>query len=339
MPEVPERKFEAGVSDERARAIRYVDKKWVNGTILHYYFFTIGNNAGAKRQVDLVREAFDIWRDVGIGLQFQEVDEITDAEVRIGFRKGDGAWSYVGRDVIDIPGQQERTMNFGWDLTRDPRGLDTPVHEIGHTLGYPHEHQNPFSGIVWNEQKVLDYFAGAPNNWSGASTRRNVLRKLPPSSVEGSIWDPDSVMHYDFGPGMIKKPKRYQNGLRPKLGLSELDKKQVRLFYPPINDDNNDELVPFATSMLSLEPAGQRNYTIRPTETREYSIQTFGQSDTVMVLFENDNGDLKYLAGDDDSGSSRNASLSQWLDKSKTYTLRIRLYSNHASGDTAVMVW
>ena len=48
----------------------------------------------------------------------------------------------------------ERTMNFGWDLTTS-YGHDTALHEIGHTLGFPHEHQNPTAGIVWNEPAVL----------------------------------------------------------------------------------------------------------------------------------------------------------------------------------------
>jgi len=33
-------------------------------------------------------------------------------------------------------------------------GLDTAVHEIGHSLGFPHEYQNPKAGIVWNEEAV-----------------------------------------------------------------------------------------------------------------------------------------------------------------------------------------
>ena len=31
-------------------------------------------------------------------------------------------------------------MNFGWDLTQ-PGEIDTALHEIGHTIGFPHEHQ------------------------------------------------------------------------------------------------------------------------------------------------------------------------------------------------------
>ena len=339
MPQVPERTFSPDVSQYREQLIRMIDKKWVNGTKLRYYFFESGSYSAGNDQKDLVREGFGIWEDVGIGISFEEVSDINEAEVRIGFLSGDGAWSYLGRDVIDIPGQNERTMNFGWDLTTDRRGVDTPVHEIGHTLGFPHEHQNPFAGIVWDEEAVYDYFGGPPNNWPRQTTFHNVLRKLSRGEVEGSEWDPDSIMHYGFPAGLIEKPDQYRNGLIPELGLSERDIEQVRRFYPPLDDKSYPELKPFQSQPLSLAPAEQKNFVINPAGTREYSIQTFGRSDTVMVLFEDQNGDLKYVAGDDDSGTSLNARISTRLYQGRKYVLRIRLYLNYASGDTAVMMW
>ena len=339
MPEVPERTFDPDVSANRARLIRYISKKWVNGTKLRYFFFNSSSLSGEHAQKELVREGFKVWEDVGIGISFEEVTNISEAEIRIGFLIGDGSWSYVGRDVIDIPGQYERTMNFGWDLTRDPRGVDTPVHEIGHTLGFPHEHQNPFAGIEWDEEAVYNYFGGPPNNWPRQTTHHNVLRKLPASTVEGSDWDPDSVMHYGFPSGLILKPEAYRGGIRPKGGLSEDDIAEARRFYPPIDDNRNSKLKRFQFEFLSLSPAEQKNFTIEPESTDDYTIQTFGRSDTVMVLFEEVNGQLRFVAGDDDSGTSLNARIETRLYPGKRYVLRIRLYANYASGDTGVMMW
>ena len=76
-----------------------------------------------------------------------------------------------------------------------------------------------------------------------------------------------------------------------------------------------------------------------PSQTRDYKIQTFGESDTVMVLFEDQDGDLKFIDGDDDSGTNLNSSISSRLDQGRKYVLRIRLYSNFGIGDTAVMLW
>ena len=339
MPQVPERTFEQNFSQSRERLIRLIGKKWVNGTKLRYYFFGSGSWAGASEQKNLVREGFEVWKDVGIGISFEEVSDISEAEIRIGFLGGDGSWSYLGRDVIDIPGQNERTMNFGWDLTRDPRGVDTPVHEIGHTLAFPHEHQNPFAGIKWDEEAVYEYFGGSPNFWDRQTTFYNVLRKLSPGEVDGSDWDADSIMHYGFPAGLIEEPVKYSGGIQPALGLSQPDIDQVRLFYPTLDERSYPELKPLQSQTLSLASAEQKNFVILPSQTRNYEIQTFGESDTVMVLFEDQDGDLKFVDGDDDSGTDLNSSISTRLYQGRKYILRIRLYSNFGSGDTAVMLW
>lgn len=339
VPPTPRRVLGPGVSADRARLIQLVSKKWVNGTKLRYCFFQRGPEAGGESQKECVREGFDVWEKVGIGIRFEEVEDLGAAEIRIGFVRGDGAWSYIGRDAIDIPGQNERTMNFGWDLDEDPRGADVPVHEIGHALGFPHEHQNPYAGIVWDEEAVYRYFGGPPNNWGREVTEANILRKLAPSEVQGTQWDPDSIMHYEFAAGLILQPERYRNGLRPHGGLSPHDIAQVKAFYPPHDDDNNPELKPLRSRLLDLAPAQQANFTILPPATREYTIQTFGRSDAVMVLFEDHDGDLRYVQGDDDSGTERNVRITARLIAGQRYVLRTRLYSSFGTGEVAVMMW
>jgi hypothetical protein len=241
--------------------------------------------------------------------------------------------------VIDVPGQNERTMNFGWDLRTDPRGVDVPVHEIGHTLGFPHEHQNPFAGLVWDEDAVYQYFGGPPNNWPRQTTEFNILQKLSPAEVEGTQWDPDSIMHYAFSAGLILQPEKYREGLTPQGGLSPRDLAQARAFYPPLDDSTNPELKPFRSQSLNLAPAQQANFTIAPMATREYNLQTFGGSDVVMVLFENQNGDLKYVAGEDDSGTDGNARITARLVAGRRYVLRVRMYSSFGAAEIALMLW
>ncbi|MFG6104157.1 M12 family metallopeptidase [Leptothoe sp. EHU-05/26/07-4] len=337
LPKVPPREFDANVSAERAELILLTGNKWVNGTKLHYYFFEDDFWGADSDQKDLVRKGFEIWKDVGIGLSFEEVSSPDDAEVRIGFQRGDGYWSYLGTYVLRI-GQAERTMNFGQDLTRDPRRENVAVHEIGHTLGFPHGHQNPFAGIVWDREAVIKEFSGPPNNWPLETIERNILDKLPRSQVEGSEWDPNSIMHYAFEAGLILQPEEYQDGLTPEPGLSDTDREQVRRFYPP-NTPIFTELKPFELQRLSIAPGQQRDFSIAPTATRTYTIQTFGSSDVVMVLFEEENGDYRYVAGDDDSGWDRNAQLSVRLYSGRRYVLRIRMYYEWASGESSVMLW
>jgi hypothetical protein len=326
------------LSGDRVRLIEDVGKKWVNGTKLRYYFFSDGAWEGGNDQQDIVRKGFDVWKEVGIGLDFEETTSISEAEVRIGFLRGDGSWSYIGRDILSQAGPAERTMNFGWDLRTDPRGVDVPVHEIGHTLGFPHEHQNPFSGIVWNEQAVYEYFGQPPNSWPRDTTFNNILRKLSPNEVQGTNWDPDSIMHYAFATGLIQKPDQFALGLTPHGGLSESDRDQALRFYPHQDADAFSELAPFQSEKLSLGEAEQKDFVIEPSSTRDYVVQLFGGADAVMVLFEDQEGDLKYVKGDDDSGTPRNARLDVRLQKGRRYVLRIRNYVNYG-GESAVMIW
>ena len=103
-------------------------------------------------------------------------------------------------------------MNFGWNINvSGSNGLDTALHEIGHAIGFHHEHQNPNAGIVWNEDAVYDYFARTQTPpWDKAKTDHNILNKIDPLTVDGSDWDPNSIMHYSFRRGLIREPVRYQ---------------------------------------------------------------------------------------------------------------------------------
>ncbi len=330
----------ASMPIDRQRAIMVGAPKWVNGTVLHYAFFgTDDTPAWAPAddaQMDAVRAAFQIWKDVGIGLEFQEVDDLGEAEVRIGFDQSDGSWSALGREILKRA-VTERTMNFGWDLTTS-WGKETTVHEIGHTLGMPHEHQSPFSGIVWDEEVVYTSFEGPPNEWPRDQTFYNVLRKLDAAQVEGSKWDPSSVMEYPFPAGLILEPEAYRGGIEAPEGISQLDIEWMRSWYPG-DQAAPEKLIPFKSVQLELDPKQQADFTIAPPASRTYEIATFGAADTVIVLFERVDGELRYLAGDDDSGEDRNAHLSLKLFQGREYVLRVRLYWAGQSGQTAVMYW
>lgn len=339
-PPQPPLALPASMPRGRRRALMVGASKWVNGTVLRYAFFDGETNPAwapvGEAQLAAVRQAFEDWKETGIGLDFEEVEELDEAEVRIGFDQGDDSWSAIGRDVLGV-GVNERTMNLAEDPTT-PYGRTTALHEIGHTLGMPHEHQSPFSGIVWDTQAVYTYFAGPPNEWTHRETDENVLEKLDPAQVEGSEWDPESIMEYIIESGLILEPVAYQGGINPPGTISTLDIQWMTTWYPGLFAQPK-KIDAFKSVPLSLAAKQQADFAISPPASRTYEIGTFGSGDTVAVLFEKVDGKLRYVSGDDDGGEDRNARLNLKLLKGREYVLRVRVVWAGQSGETAVMYW
>ncbi|HEY6643369.1 hypothetical protein [Povalibacter sp.] len=283
-----------------------------------------------------MRTAFAQWKALGIGLEFQEVTQLSEAEVRIGYSTADGeSASAVGREILDVA-LNEPTTVYGWSLTTQ-YGSGTALHEIGHVLGMEHEHQNPFAGIKWHEQAVYDALAAPPNNWDHDTTYHNIIERLSPQQVQGSKWDPDSIMEYEFEPGLIDVPDKYDiNGLFPPGTISAADRQWALQWYPALKS-RMTTLEPFEAVSFNLAAGQQIDFSITPAASRKYTIETKGASDTLLVLFEQIDGEPRFVAGDDDSGEDRNASITHKLFKGRTYIVRLRLYYPGQSGTTSLM--
>ena len=330
-----------GVSDKRARLLIINASKWMNGSTMTYAFFTTpAKFAAPTPQLNSVRAAFAEWKALGIGLSFTEVASVADAQIRIGFDQTDGSWSYIGTDNSNIA-QTDRTMNFGWDLTTT-YGHTTALHEIGHAIGFPHEHQNPKGGIVWNEPAVYASLGGPPNNWPHDETFHNIIEKIAADTVQASVWDPNSVMHYQFEAGLILKPVKYKNGLTPKGGLSPRDKLWARAFYPVVPGGAPARMDLFQSQTLSLKTHEQADFQFTAPAARSYTFRTFGTADTVLAVTRKQadkTAATETLAQDDDGGHERNSEVKVDLEKGEKVNVQVRMRFVEKSGEAAVMVF
>ena len=330
-----------GVSAARARLLLLTVSKWMNGTTLTYAFFAApAKLAGPTVQMNAVRAAFAEWKALGIGLSFTELSSIADAQIRISFDQLDGSWSYIGTDNLTIA-PNKATMNFGWDLTT-AYGHSTALHEIGHAIGFPHEHQNPKGGIVWDEPAVYASLAGPPNEWSREETFHNIIEKINPDTVQSSVWDPNSVMHYQFEKGLILKPAKYKTGLTPKGGLSARDRKWTREFYPPLPSGSPAKIGLFQSQALKLKPHEQADFQFVAPAARSYTFRTFGVADTLLAVSRKaaTKGKATEVIGqDDDGGEERNAELTIKLKKGEKVDVKVRMRFIEKAGEAAVMVF
>lgn len=111
------------------------------------------------------------------------------SQIRVSFGRGEGNWSYVGRNNKRIPPNQ-KTMNI------DDLVPYVVMHEFGHAIGLQHEHMHPSVPIVWDEGAVIADMAA--QGWSEAMTRENILTRYGSSAA--CVGDPqfnrDSIMMY-----------------------------------------------------------------------------------------------------------------------------------------------
>lgn len=331
QPPRVKRKFAKDIRPERKKIIIVNSTQWANGTEIKYMFLE-----GAKKQQDVVRAAFKAWEKLGIGISFREVKSAEESMVRIGFDFEDSSWSSVGRDVLTVS-KSERTMNFAIDLT-DEEGMSTALHEVGHTLGFDHEHQSPYAGITWDEKAVYKSLGGDPNFWSKKDTKLQIIDKLPRKEVKGTNWDPQSIMHYAFEEGLILKPVKYRKGISPPGTISKRDIIRVKKIYPKQNPSSYKKLrynKPFTFNALSGE---QFDFVFTAPHTKSYTFESSGKLDTVMVVYEIEGKQKHYMLGDDDSGFDKNSRIKLPCVKGREYLVNLKVTYSPEGGGGAIQV-
>lgn len=145
------------------------------------------------------------------------------ANVRIESHPNKGNWSAIGNGALSVP-RPDPTANIA-----DVSLFWVWLHEIGHALGFLHEHQSPKIDMQWLVEAVYAYYAqlGKNKDWVMGNLFWIYEQAL---ATEG---DPKSIMFYWLAPGLSAK---FPQGTTLNTELSELDKAGARMLYPQESD-------------------------------------------------------------------------------------------------------
>jgi hypothetical protein len=198
-------------------------KYWGNKGVRLTVGFLDNPVADLRARIISHMNAWGSWSNV----QFSETT--TNPQVRIARTAGDGYWSYLGTDILQIPTAQP-TMNLDSFTmnTADSEFYRVIRHETGHTLGFPHEHMRQEIVDRIDRAKAIAYFS-ATQGWSEAQIIAQVLTPLANSALIATAHaDTNSIMCYWLPASIMKDGIAVAGG----TDIDNLDAQFASSVYP-----------------------------------------------------------------------------------------------------------
>jgi len=206
--------------------------KWRNGATIRYGFLMQNPPTWMESQ-DI--KAFDAalaeWLQPPCGIRFEKTTKLAHAQVRVRVKLTAPLRSRVGTEALEVTDPTKPTVSFNRYLnSRDGRLM--ALHEIGHILGFHHEHQSRRAALCWDEPVTTAHFRAM--GWSDAVISKNVF-ELRKGRISGPDWDPTSIMHYPLPAGLLTKPENWKDKVvKQAEEISAADREEFLAWYPPL---------------------------------------------------------------------------------------------------------
>jgi hypothetical protein len=173
------------------------------------------------------------WYTGGCGIQFKWTAGTGDIRVS---RGSGGYWSYLGTDIFQIP-KNRQTMNLqGFTMSTPESEYKRVVrHELGHSIGFPHEHMRKDLVERLDANKTIQWFRQY-QGWDQQTVQEQVLTPLDERSLMATPADQNSIMCYQL-PGSITKDGK------PIVGgtdINQSDQAFANKLYPRPADTNDE---------------------------------------------------------------------------------------------------